>query len=506
MTSSTWLKKADATNLSIHNFINGEFCAISPDEAKPRMIEKHSPRDGRLLYSFPEGNQRDVDAAVANAREAFEDGRWSDKSMPERVAILNKLADLIDENAEQLAGQECLDVGKPIAKAEGYDLPVVSGRIRNVCADALQMLAPSGADLGYHAYQCRTPAGVVGGIAAWNFPLCVTISKVAPALVMGNSIVLKPSEFTPLSVMLLAKLAVDAGVPPGVFNVVQGAGQTVGAALVAHNDVNLVSFVGSTATGRAIMSSAGQSNMKRVILECGGKSPYLVFDDCHEDLDYLAQDIVDTAFANQGQLCVAGTRLLIQDSMREKLLPLIVKKAQELQPNDPQDPNTGFGALINEAHMNKVLGYIQSGTDEGAELLTGGKQVVPQDNSELAGGFYIEPTIFDQVKPGFKIEQEEIFGPVLSVVTFKDEEEAIRIANGTCFGLASYAATTDLGRAMRLGRKIQAGALTVLGTNNPTGGGINISHEKQKQSGMGWSGGVDGLAAYTVTTGVHILT
>ena len=507
MTSPNWHEQADAVipSIRIRNFINGEYCAISPDEPNPTMIEKCSARDGRPLYSFAEGNQGDVDRAVANAREAFDDGRWSDKSLPERVAILNKLADLIEENNERFALYECLDVGKPISNALNADAAIAAGRFRDCNADAVQMQAQSGCDLGYHAYQCRTPLGVVAGIAAWNYPLCVSISKVAPALVMGNCIILKPSEFTCLSAGLLAELAIKAGVPAGVFNVVIGAGKTVGAALVAHQDVDLVSFVGSTATGRAIMSSAGESNMKRVILECGGKSPFLVFDDCDDDLEFLAKDIVDTAFANQGELCVAGTRLLIQDTMREKLLPLVVEEARKIKVGDPLDSNTSFGGLVNEAHMNKVLAYIESGKQEGADLLLGGERVFPKGSSELEGGFYVEPTIFDKVKPEAKIAQEEIFGPVLSVITFKDEAEAIRIANNTCFGLASYAATKDLGRALRLGRKIAAGSLTVLATNAPSGGGISISHDKQKQSGVGYSGGSAGLAEYTVTTGVHIL-
>ena len=315
---------------------------------------------------------------------------------------------------------------------------------------------------------------------------------------MGNSLVLKPSEFTSLSACRFAELAIEAGVPNGVFNVVNGAGKTVGDRLARHPDVGLMTFVGSSATGKQMMISAGQSNMKRVILECGGKSPYLVFDDCPADLDGLAADIVDTAFPNQGALCVAGTRLLLQAGIREKLLPKILKLTQALVPQDPLDPDTRFGAIMDRAHMHKVLGYIDSGKKEGAELLLGGHQVRAE-----TGGFYIEPTIFDQVDPNAKIAQEEIFGPVLSVLSFETEEQAIAIANNSDYGLAAYAATMDSARARRLGRKLNAGIFACVSTSTPRGGGVSIPIEGHKQSGFGLEGGVEGLKAYTVATMVN---
>jgi len=360
------------------------------------------------------------------------------------------------------------------------------------------IICPSGSNGGVVAYQERTPVGVVGGIVGWNFPLTLAAQKVGPALMMGNSLVLKPSEFTSLSACRFAELAIEAGVPNGVFNVVNGAGKTVGDRLARHPDVGLMTFVGSSATGKQMMISAGQSNMKRVILECGGKSPYLVFDDCPADLDGLAADIVDTAFPNQGALCVAGTRLLLQAGIREKLLPKILKLTQALVPQDPLDPDTGFGAIMDRAHMHKVLGYIDSGKKEGAELLLGGNQVRAE-----TGGFYIEPTIFDQVDPNAKIAQEEIFGPVLSVLSFETEEQAIAIANNSDYGLAAYAATMDSARARRLGRKLNAGIFACVSTSTPRGGGVSIPIEGHKQSGFGLEGGVEGLKAYTVATMVN---
>lgn len=503
MTNINWRERLNTTDFSVRNFINGEFVAASSSD---ELIHKHTPRNGELLYSFPKGSASDIDTAVANAREAFDDGRWRNMPLSARQAVFNKLADLIEAQRETFALYESMDVGKTITKALNDDMARVLGILRSTAAEASLLLAPSGADQGFFAYQRRKPVGVVGGIAGWNFPLTLAVSKMAPALIVGNSLVLKPSEFTSLASQHLAALAIEAGVPAGVFNVVHGAGSTVGAALVAHPDVDLISFVGSSATGRHIMASAGQSSMKRVILECGGKSPYMVFDDCPDDLDFIAQSVVGNAFPNQGALCVAGTRLLIQENMRDKLLPLIVEKAAAIKAQDPLDPESSFGALVNEDHMNKVLAYIDSGKAEGAKLLVGGERVFPEGNSEVAGGFYIEPTIFDEVDPKAKIAQEEIFGPVLSVVTFKDEAEAIQIANDSCFGLASYAATTDLARAQRLGERINAGLLIITGSAQPSGGGVSFSSDKHGQSGQGFSGGLEGLAAYTVSTTVLVMT
>lgn len=507
MTSINWLERARAADLSVENFINGERQPVShSDSSAKSTINKFSPRDGTLLYSFPEGSAADVDAAVANAREAFEDGRWSRLPLQQRAEAINKLADLVEEHQERFALYESLDVGKTITNALHDDIISTTYRLRGAATTASQVLAPSGADQGNFAYLRRKPAGVVAGIAGWNYPLALAAGKMAPALIMGNTIVLKPSEFTSLSAQHLAVLAIEAGIPPGVFNVVHGAGHTVGEALALHNDVDLLSFVGSSATGKRIMMSAGQSNMKRLILECGGKSPFIVFDDCPDDLDAIAETVIGYAFPNQGALCVAGTRLLMQDSLRDRLLPLIIEKASAIRAADPLDPDATFGALVNEAHMKKVLAYIDSGVTEGAKLLLGGKRVVPESDAALEGGFYVEPTIFDQVNPKAKIAQEEIFGPVLSILSFSDEQEAIRLANESTFGLAAYAATTDLGRAQRLGEQIKSGLLQVIGAMDSVGGFVNVPVEKQRESGIGYVLGVEGLAAYTVSTTVCLVT
>jgi acyl-CoA reductase-like NAD-dependent aldehyde dehydrogenase len=503
MTQNDWLTRACEADLSIGNVIDGKHEA---SEGGDNPIEKYSARDGRLLYRFGRGTAAEVDRAVAAARAAFADGRWSRQPISKRAAVLNTLADLVERERERFALYECLDVGKPISNALNDDLARTSDRLRATAKLAGQLTAPSAADLGHLAYQRRKPVGVVGGIAGWNYPLTLAVSKLAPALLMGNSLVLKPSEFTSLSAQHLALLALEAGVPPGVVNVVHGAGATVGDALARHPDVDLISFVGSSATGKQLQVSAGQSNMKRLILECGGKSPFLAFADCPDDLEMIARNIVHTAFPNQGALCVAVTRLLIQDTLRDRLLPLILEKAAAIRPADPLDPTATFGAIMNEAHMEKVLGYIETGMKEGGELILGGKRVYPDGDSTLQNGFYIEPTIIDHVDPKAKIAQEEIFGPVLSVLTFKDEAEAIALANDSSYGLAAYAATTDLGRAQRLGEHLNAGQVIILGHTPSSGGSVGLSSDKHRQSGMGYSGGLEGLAAYSVTSTVNVLT
>ncbi|MBN4055432.1 aldehyde dehydrogenase family protein [bacterium AH-315-K03] len=496
MTNINWHQRLKETELTIYNFIDGNRLECKGSKA----ISKHSPRDGKLLYQFNCGEESEVNLAVASARKAFNDGRWSQQSVHQRKAILNKLADLLESHAETFALYECLDVGKPITKSLNDDVPRAIRSLRGSAEKADKLLSTSGSDGNNLSYQIRKPIGVVGGIIGWNYPLALAASKIGPALAMGNSLVLKPSEFTSLSACRLAELAMEAGLPPGVLNVVHGKGSSVGAAMASHNDIDLLTFVGSTATGKQIMSAAGLSNLKRVILECGGKSPYLVFDDCPSDLNAIAEDIVSTAFPNQGALCVAGTRLVIHESIKKKLLPLIIEHCSAIKPQDPLDPNTTFGALVNEAHLNKVLAYIESGEQEGATRICGGNRVLSD-----SGGFYLEPTIFDNVQSHHKIAREEIFGPVLSMQTFADENEAIAIANNSCFGLAAYVATENLGRTLRLGQSLNAGLVIVHGSTTSTSGIVDLGMEAHRESGFGFEGGMAGLSAYSVSTSMHVL-
>ena len=496
MSEINWHQRAEDTAFKVRNFIDGEYVNC----VGTGTIEKYAPNTGKLLYQFANGDGSEVDQAVACAKRSYEAGVWSQRSIGERKAVISKLADLVEAHAETFALYESMDVGKPIMLALHDDLARTVGGLRDAVNSVDKLVGNGGVDAGSLVYQAITPIGVVAGIAGWNYPLTLAAGKIGPALITGNSIVLKPSEFTSLSAGLLAELATEAGVPAGVVNVVHG-GPSVGDALARHMDVEMLSFVGSSATGKLLMKAAGESNMKRLNLECGGKSPFIVYDDCEAYLDFVAAYVVDRAFPNQGALCVAGTRLLVQNSIREKLMPKILEHAAAIEPKDHLDPGCAFGAMMNEAHMHKVLGYIEAGKADGAECILGGKRVL-----EETGGFFVEPTIFDGVKVDDRISQEEIFGPVLSVFGFEDEAEAVAIANGPCFGLAAYVATSNLGRAQRMGRDLKAGMVQVFGTDAVTGGGVSISIEGQKQSGYGYVGGVAGLAAYTNASTVFLFS
>ena len=497
METQDWVMYASEIKLSVQDVINGETVKCLGQDS----IIKLSPRDGALLYRFPEGSRKSVDLAVSYAKQSFCNGCWSELPVQQRKTILNKLASLVEKNTEKFALYECLDVGKPITQAI-TDVGESANILRSFAEGADKVLLPSFAD-GYN-YQLRKPVGVVAAIIGWNFPLILAIQKLGSALAMGNSLVLKPSEFTSLSAGYLAELAVEAGVPPGVFNVVHGKGEIVGAALAHHPDVNLISFTGSSATGKQIMRACAQSNMKRLMLECGGKSPFIVFDDCPEDIDYLASQIVFIAFQNQGAWCVSGTRLLVHQDIKAKLLSKVIEKTAELTPGDPLNTETNFGALINEEHLKKVLNYIASGKKEGAKLVQGGKRISCEVNNPDSEGFYLEPTIFDEVHPRQKIAQEEIFGPVLSVLTFNDEDEAIKIANGTNYGLAAYVASVNIGRVQRMSKSLNAGFFMAIGSSNPLDRYVEIGLEGHRESGFGHEGGLMGLLSYTVGTSVHL--
>lgn len=501
MTVNCWVARAKEAELAVSNFINGEAVECGGDE----KIQKLAPRDGSFLYQFGEGGGDEVADAVACARYTFEEGVWSRSPIYSRKTVLQSLANLIEARKEQFALYDCLDVGKPIIQALA-DVSQAVGMLRHYVEAADKVFSPSASDGCNFTLQLRKPVGVVGAIVGWNFPLVLAIQKLGPALAMGNSLVLKPSEFSGLSASLLAQLAFEAGVPAGVFNVVQGTGGKVGDALARHSDIDLLSFTGSSSTGKQLMISAGQSNMKRLMLECGGKSPYIVFDDCPRDFDVIAGDIVETAFYNQGEVCVAGTRLLIHQDIKDQLLPLILSKVDKLRPQDPLLEETTFGALINQRHLQKVLNYIDSGQKEGAKLVYGGKQIAVNIKDSGNQGYYVEPTVFDDVDPSQRIAQEEIFGPVLSVFTFKDEEEALNIANNSCYGLSAYVVTENLGRAQRVGQSLHTGAVIVTGATKLSSGLVDIGVEGHRQSGFGHEGGVAGLVSYTKTTALYMMS
>lgn len=481
---------------NIYDFIDGQKLELNSIEG----FRKYSPRDGSLLYTLHPGETKRVDMAVANAKEAFDDGRWSNLPVRERARILNRLADLIEVKFDHFAYLESLDAGKPITAALTDDLPTTLSELRYYAHGADNIFSKHHfTDHRKISYEHRRPLGVVGAIIGWNFPLLLAITKIGPALAMGNTLVLKPSALTSLSACRVAELAIEAGVPPGVLNVVHGSGAVVGSTLSHHRDIKLLTFTGSSVIGREIMVAAGNSNMKRVLLECGGKSPNIVFNDCPEDLNAVADEVIISAFRNQGQVCIAGSRLLLQEGIKARLLPIFLERLAALRPGDPLDPNTRFGPVVSHEQLRKVMNYIDYGKRQGAKLIHGGNRV----QLEL-DGFYVEPTVFDDVALDHAIAQEEIFGPVLSVFSFRDEQEALKIANSTPYGLAASVWTQNLGRAQRMAHGIEAGFIEIRATTAPHDDDAPFSVEGHKQSGFGKEGGMEGLLSYSAVSTVDI--
>jgi acyl-CoA reductase-like NAD-dependent aldehyde dehydrogenase len=481
-----WADRARSLDLSVFDVIDGRRIAAGSD-----VLKKLSPRDGHLLYEYSKTSLDGVDDAVTAARHAYNDGRWSSLSSDGRKRALLELASQLERHKEDFALLECLDVGKPIRDALSVDIPIALSILR-FNAEAVDKLSSSvlAADASSFTYQLSRSIGVVAAIVGWNFPLVLALQKIAPALAVGNSVVLKPSELTSLSACRVAELAIQAGIPPGVLNIVHG-GSMVGDALARHPDVDVLSFTGSSRTGKSLLVTIGQSTMKRHILECGGKAPNIVFDDCPE-LERVADAIVARAFWNQGQVCTASSRLLVHEDLKDELLRLIIDRADALRPGDPLDPETAFGALVSAAHQEKVLRYIDAAKRESTVLHQVDAQV------PFSSGYYVPPTIFDCVKSDQSIAREEIFGPVLAVMPFRTEAEAIHLANDTEYGLSAIAWTRDLARGQRLAMTINAGSITVNATGSPHGGPMEgvIPSGGFKESGIGVEGGLQGLKAY----------
>jgi acyl-CoA reductase-like NAD-dependent aldehyde dehydrogenase len=433
-------------------FIGGRFV----DAASGRRFEKVSPVDGRVIAEVADGAAEDIDRAVASAREAFEDGRWRNLEPKERKRILHRFAELIRMHTRELGLLETMDVGKPIGDSLAVDAPFAADCIQYYAefADKLvDEVAPTGPD--DLALVRREPLGVVGAIVPWNYPLIITAWKLGPALVAGNSVVLKPAEQSPLSALLLARLAGDAGIPDGVVNVVPGHGESAGAPLARHMDVDMVSFTGSTEVGKLMLVAAGETNIKRVALECGGKSPHVVLADCG-DLDAAASAIAWGIFYNQGETCHAGSRVIVHRSVRDALVDRIAVHAAGITLGHALDPSSKMAALVEKRHADRVLAYLDAGVKEGARIALGGRRA-----DHLPGGAYVEATILDDVRPGMRVEREEIFGPVLGVIPFDDEADAIRMANDTIYGLAAAVWTTDMRKAHRFSAAIKAGTVWV---------------------------------------------
>ncbi|MEU9227542.1 aldehyde dehydrogenase [Streptomyces massasporeus] len=479
-----WLRRAKAFQLSGGHHIDG-----AEEAGGGAAFPVVSPRDGRVVAEVADGGAAEVDAAVAAARRAFDTGPWPRLAPAERGRALLRLADLLEERREELALAVSLEMGKPISDAYGIELRAVITTFRwyGQLADKLTDESPHTAPDAL-ALVTREPAGVVGAVVPWNFPLTLAGWKVAPALAAGCAVVLKPSENSPLSALLLGRLATEAGIPPGVLNVVTGDGPTAGSALGRHPDVDVLAFTGSTAVGRHFLRYAAESNLKRVWLELGGKSPNIVLPDA-PDLDQAAATAAWGIFFNQGEMCTAPSRLLVHSSIAERVTEAVVRRARELKVGDPLDPGTEMGALVGRAHLDRVAGHIRHGVDEGARLRTGGNRLLAE-----TGGTYLAPTVLDRVDPGSRLAREEIFGPVLSVLAFDDLDEAVRLANATEYGLAAGLWTSDLSTAHRVSRALKAGTVWV---NCYEEGDLTVPFGGMKQSGNGRDKSAHALEKYT---------
>jgi gamma-glutamyl-gamma-aminobutyraldehyde dehydrogenase len=474
--------------------------AVIDGSVKPsrsgRTFDNVTPRNGTVINRVAACDAADIDAAVAAARCAFEDGRWRNLHYKEKKRILYALADLMERDAEALAVLESLDVGKPIKDALNIDGPQAVRTLRYY-AEALDKIygevGPETTDR--FSFAVHEPLGVIGAIVPWNFPLLMAMWKAAPALAMGNSVVLKPAEQSPLTALKLGQLALEAGVPAGVLNVVPGFGETAGKALALHKDVDMIAFTGSGAVGRLLMQYSGDSNLKRVSLELGGKSPQIIFADC-PDLNAAAFHAAWGIFFNQGEVCTAASRLLVHESIADAFLDKLLMIAKRIVPGDPLEPATNFGAMVSAEQMQTALRYIENAAREGAALKLGGKRARID-----SGGFYVEPTVFDAVTPQAALAREEVFGPVLAVTRFKEPDEAIRLANGTVYGLAAGLWTRDVSLAHRAAREIKAGLVWVNGWDACD---ITMPFGGFKQSGFGRDRSLHALYKYADLKSVSI--
>jgi aldehyde dehydrogenase (NAD+) len=445
-----------------------------------------NPSTGEEICQVAEADAGDVDKAVAAARAAFDQGPWKKMKASERGRLLYHLADLIEQNADQLARLETLDNGKPLSIAKAVDVTKAIACYRYFAgwADKVQgKTIPIDGD--FFCYTRHEPIGVIGQIIPWNYPLLMQAWKLAPALATGNTIVMKPAEQTPLSALRLGELIVEAGFPEGVVNLLPGFGSTAGAAISRHMDVDKVAFTGSTEVGRLIMEAAAKSNLKRISLELGGKSPNIIFADT--DLDEAVEGAHLGLFVNQGQSCCAGSRVFVEETIYDEFVEKSIARARKRRVGDPLDPRTDQGPQVSASQFDRILGYIESGKREGATLACGGERVGDR-------GYFIQPTVFSDVRDEMKIAREEIFGPVMSIIRFKDMDEVIARANHTTYGLAAGVWTRDIKKAHAVANSMRAGTVWVncyhvLDTRAPFGG--------YKQSGMGRELGEYGLQQYT---------
>lgn len=491
MNAMTWHDKAAALTPETRFFIGGDLASGGGGS-----FETINPANGSVIAAVSQGTPADIDRAVADGRKAFRSGAWSRMSPRDRMSVMYRFADLIEQNTELFALLDTLDMGKPISDMLNIDVPASAHCIRFTaeCVDKMTGSVTATPSNVLH-YINREPLGVVGAIVPWNYPLLMAVWKIAPALSAGNSVVLKPAEQSPLSGVHLARLFVEAGGPAGVFNVVNGPGETVGRALALHDDVDKISFTGSTEVGKLMLQYAGQSNMKRVALECGGKSPQVFMSDL-PDIAQAAKTAAFGIYGNMGEVCNAGSRLLVDAKIHDEFVSLFVKESESFVPGDPLNEETNMGPLVTFEQQKRVLGYVEAGKQGGASLAFGGN--VPQG---LEKGAYVAPALFTGVDSGMKIAKEEIFGPVAAVIPVKGVDDAIEVANDTIYGLAAGIWTSNLTTAHRLAREIEAGTVWV---NCFDEGDMTQPFGGYKQSGHARDKCFETLLAYTQAKSVWV--
>lgn len=483
-TQQQWIEQQNDTSIEWRAFINGEYQAALDGST----FNTVNPATDSHLTDLARCKAEDVDLAVASAKQAFAKGDWKDASPAQRKKVLLAFADLIDEHKEQMALLETLDTGKPIAHSYSTDIPGSAAAIRWY-AEAIDKVygevAPTEKDV--LAYISHQAIGVVAAVVPWNFPLWLASWKLGPALAAGNSVILKPSEKSSLTAIYLGKLANQAGIPKGVFQVVTGLGHEAGEALSRHFDVDCITFTGSTKVAGHLMVCSGETNMKRVWAEAGGKNANIVFED-YENLDHAAAEAAAGCFYNQGEVCVAATRLLVHESIKDIFVEKVISAAQRFTPKNPLDPESSMGALIDQEHKAKVLDYVAQGVAAGAVVRCGG---------DVAGqGAFVSPVILDCVSNDMAVAREEIFGPVLCVIAFKDEAEAIAIANDSPYGLGAALWSDNINRVHRVAKKLEAGSIWV---NNYNEGDMTVPFGGFKMSGNGRDKSLHALDKFTET-------
>ncbi len=483
-TIKDWSSEAAALEIEGRAFIDGQYRDALSGETRTTM----SPANGQDLADVAVCGTEDADRAVVVARSAFESGVWSAMAPADRKTVLVRWAQLIEDHADEIALLECLDAGKPITDTSGGDVPAAARTIRwsgEAIDKVYDQVAPTPANC--LALVQRLPLGVVAAIVPWNFPLTTTAWKLAPSLATGNSVILKPASNTPLTALRIAGLASEAGLPDGVLQVLPGPGGSLGRHLALHNDIDGLTFTGSTEVGKQLMQYSGQSNLKRTFLELGGKSPNIVFADAN--LEKAAAFAAIAVFFNGGQTCTAGTRLIVEDGIRERFVDMVIAQSKKWMPGNPLDPATTMGPMIDAGQLQTVANYVDVGQEEGASLVAGGKQIMLD-----SGGSYHEPTIFNDVNNSMRIAREEIFGPVMSVIGFKDAEEAVAIANDSIYGLAGAVWSNNINTAHKVAAAVRVGTM---GINNYFGGDMTVPFGGFKQSGNGRDKSMHAFDDYT---------